>query len=371
MDNTVLNSVLRTQGEGGKNNIATNDTSSTVTFPTSDYIYGSEPLPSVNTALSNSYSDIANLKVSRDATLADAMSGRSPASSAIAADGKLSATSERGDMAQNSYLQYVSELPDGETTGSAYGLGGSFTNSPLYKGISFSGSEPPLRLSNDSIAKATGAFRLNSKTVTPSQTTDRRIRLRPKEGIASFASGSNILKPLIKTNGFMFPFTPDINIQRRAGYSTMNTVHSIQDYNSYTGTQSTRITIDGTFTAQNQEEAQYMLACYHFMKSCTLMSFGQDSGNVSPPGTPPPVLLLSGYGQYMLNDLPMIVDDFKMDLPPDVDYITLHIDGVTVNLPVKTKLRIFGYVQNTPAKLRTFDWGEYVKGNLILKKGWY
>lgn len=365
MDNTVLNSILRTQGEGGRNNtISSVSSNSNITYPSSDYIYGNESLSSANGSLSNSYSNISSLAASRDSTLANAISGNTSASSAIAADARLSLASQTSNSTQDSYLQYVSQLPNGSPTGST-GLS-NFTSSSLYKGVTLPGTDSPLHVSTDEVSKA-----INLSATQPSVSNDRRIRIRPKSGIASFAKGSNILKPLIETNGFMFPYTPDVNIQRHAVYSTMNTVHSIQDYSSYTGTQSARATLEGTFTAQNQEEAQYMLACFHFMKTCTIMSFGKDSNNVSTPGTPPPVLLLSGYGQYMMNDLPLIVDDFKMDLPADVDYITLSIDGVTVNLPVKTKMRVSGYVQNTPAKLRQFDWGEYVKGNLILKKGWY
>lgn len=231
--------------------------------------------------------------------------------------------------------------------------------------------DPSIASMAQSLAGWAGALSASSAAPTATDPADRRVRLRPKMGISTFVGSSEVLKPLIATNGFMFPFTPNVQLSRQAKYSDHTTIHNIQDYKAYTGTSSVSVQIDGVFTAQNKDEALFMLACYHFMKACTLMSFGKDSMNVAPAGTPPPVLLLSGYGSYIMNDLPVIIEDFSMELPGDVDYVGVSINGGTVNLPTKTTMSVKGTVQNTPAKLRQFDWGAYVNGSLISQKGWY
>jgi hypothetical protein len=77
------------------------------------------------------------------------------------------------------------------------------------------------------------------------------------------------------------------------------------------------INIRGTFTAQDTAEAEYMLAVIHFFRSITKMFYGQDALR----GAPPPLVYLSGFGDFQFNDHPCLVSNFSYSLPNDVDYI--------------------------------------------------
>ena len=61
----------------------------------------------------------------------------------------------------------------------------------------------------------------------------------------------------------------------------------------------------------------YLLAVIHFFRTVTKMFYGQDP----QAGTPPPVVFLSGLGQYQFNKHPCVVSQFTYSLPKDVDYI--------------------------------------------------
>jgi hypothetical protein len=77
------------------------------------------------------------------------------------------------------------------------------------------------------------------------------------------------------------------------------------------------INITGTFTAQNTQEANYLLAVIHFFRSATKMFYGQDAQR----GSPPPMVFLSGLGDFQFNEHPCVISQFNYQLPNDVDYI--------------------------------------------------
>ena len=60
-----------------------------------------------------------------------------------------------------------------------------------------------------------------------------------------------------------------------------------------------------------------MLAVIHFFGSVTKMFYGQDKQR----GAPPPLVFLSGLGDYQYNRHPAVVTQFDYTLPSDVDYI--------------------------------------------------
>jgi hypothetical protein len=210
---------------------------------------------------------------------------------------------------------------------------------------------------------------------------DHRIRIRPRieaedaiygtaasaEG-AEGSGGASILEVLRATSGVIFPYTPVISYAHQANYSQMATVHANQDYYVYTNSPAIQIQITGPFTAQNEEEGRYMLAAKHFFQTITKMRFGEDDPQ---RGLPPPVVILSGYGDYMFNDLPVIVTNFTMELPNNVDYVEIEIDGIKTYLPAVTNFAITCVVQQTPKQQRTFDWGKFATGELMRdRKGW-
>lgn len=151
---------------------------------------------------------------------------------------------------------------------------------------------------------------------------DWRVKLklaRNAKYLYGAAKPGDILYPLNKTNGVVFPYTPAIQTAYRASYDPTDLTHSNYRMYFYKNSHIDDITLTCDFTAQDSEEASYVLAVIHFFKSVTKMFYGKD---IAPSaGTPPPLVFLSGYGQYQFNNHPMLISSFTYNLPNDVDYI--------------------------------------------------
>ena len=200
--------------------------------------------------------------------------------------------------------------------------------------------------------------------------TDRRIKLRPKSGINSFISDSIILKPLSITNGLIFPADVQIDIVHNANYGEQHTTHMNQDFRYYTGTPAQVFRITGTFTSQNTQESLYSLAAMHFISVLTKMHTGSNSSTDSSIGLPPPVMLLSGFGPYIFNDLPVIFLSGSYRYEPSVDIVSVILNNVENDVPSLFTISIEVAVQNTPQKLRTFNWEQFAQGSLLTQGGW-
>ena len=161
-----------------------------------------------------------------------------------------------------------------------------------------------------------------SASVTPYTKDDWRVRLS-LAGSANYlykiAGKTDILYPLIATDGVVFPYTPQINSSYRANYDPAELTHSNYKMFFYKNSSVDDISITADFTAQDTAEANYMLAVIHFFKSATKMFYGQDT--VPRAGTPPPLLYLSGYGLHQFQNHPLLLTNFSYNLPNDVDYI--------------------------------------------------
>jgi hypothetical protein len=131
-------------------------------------------------------------------------------------------------------------------------------------------------------------------------------------------SGVGILAPLAKTDGVIFPYTPNITTTYSANYEQYDLVHSNYRGLFYKISRVGDIQIRGTFTAQDTTEADYLLAVIHFFRSATKMFYGATDPQ---RGVPPPVCLLNGFGQYQFSDHPVVISSFNYTLPNDVDYI--------------------------------------------------
>ena len=126
-----------------------------------------------------------------------------------------------------------------------------------------------------------------------------------------------ILAPLKATFGVIFPYTPKIDVGYKATYSTTDLTHSNYTNYFYQSSSVGQVRITGTFTAQDTVEAQYLLAVIHFFRSASKMFYGQDAQR----GAPPPLLFISGLGEYQFNNHPCVLTNFEYSLPQDVDYI--------------------------------------------------
>ncbi len=126
-----------------------------------------------------------------------------------------------------------------------------------------------------------------------------------------------ILAPLYDTDGVIFPYMPTIETSYAANYDKFDLTHSNYRGYFYKGSNVNDINLRATFTAQDTQEANYLLAVIHFFRSVTKMFYGQDAYR----GAPPPLVFLNGLGNYQFNEHPCFVSNFSYSLPNDVDYI--------------------------------------------------
>jgi hypothetical protein len=160
------------------------------------------------------------------------------------------------------------------------------------------------------------------------QSSDWRVRLRlapnsnylynePGIGPNGPVNGPGIMAALRATDGVVFPYTPSIETAYKANYEAYDLTHSNYRGYFYRNSYVDVINLRATFTAQDTNEANYLLAVIHFFRSATKMFYGQDSLR----GAPPPLVYLNGYGNYQFNEHPCVISQFNYNLPPDVDYI--------------------------------------------------
>lgn len=146
-----------------------------------------------------------------------------------------------------------------------------------------------------------------------------RLSLAPNAKYLYKAGNPGILKPLAATNGVIFPYTPTVNVVYSAAYDAPELTHSNYKIYNYKNSSVDTVSITGDFTAQDTNEANYLLAVIHFFKSVTKMFYGQDQNPRN--GVPPPLVYMSGLGTLQFDNHPLAVTNFTYSLPNEVDYI--------------------------------------------------
>lgn len=145
-----------------------------------------------------------------------------------------------------------------------------------------------------------------------------KIYLAPESNYLYNDPNNLLLQPLNGV-GVIFPYNPTVQVTYVANYDQQNVTHSNYKLYFYKDSAVENISITGEFTAQNTQEANYLLAVIHFFKSATKMFYGQDQNPVN--GTPPPICYIDGFGTYQFNKHPVLINNFSYSLPNDVDYI--------------------------------------------------
>ena len=145
-----------------------------------------------------------------------------------------------------------------------------------------------------------------------------RLRLAPQSNyLYNDPQCGPVLWPLRNTDGVIFPYTPSIDTAYKANYTPYDLTHSNYRGYFYQGSYVDPVNIKAMFTAQDTAEANYLLATIHFFRSATKMFYGQDAQR----GSPPPLVYLSGLGDFQFNEHPCVIAQFNYNLPNDVDYI--------------------------------------------------
>jgi len=186
---------------------------------------------------------------------------------------------------------------------------------------------------------------------------DTLVRLSFKPG-HPYAAYPGIMSPLGRTGGMIWPYRPSIDITRAINYENVSPVHSMQEFRSFRNHGSTQFTITGNYTAQTVEEARYLQASIHFLRTASMMSFGR--GGMVPAGMPPPVLNLSAYGPNNMTNVPVLLDSMFMNYPNDVDYV--KVDGNEI--PTLMSLTASCSIQLSANQLRNFSLDSFASGNM-------
>lgn len=168
--------------------------------------------------------------------------------------------------------------------------------------------------------------------------TDRRARITPKlsasennkkKDIWNLLFGEddpkNVLYPLRHLErGLIFPYTPTVTTSSMANYSTQNFSHSNYGYKSWQNSDITDIQLTGLFTAGTTQEATYMLAAIHFLKSAMKGGFGiKDNAR----GVPPPVFHFNYLGEYQFKNVPVVITNVMINYENSVDYVPVLVNG--------------------------------------------
>ena len=214
---------------------------------------------------------------------------------------------------------------------------------------------------------------INDIITTTFRDNDTRVRLSlsPDSGPILYKSLSNrLLEPLSDTNGVLFPYTPTISISHTAQYTGMHPTHSNYVQHSYNASSVDAISIDGYFTANNADEARYVFAVLHFLRSAYKMFFGTDANR----GTPPPVLRLSGYGPFNYHSVPVVLTNFTEIMSADRDYIEVPLASAP-DAATKTMIPTFMNMTMTLSPIYTkeqisnFGLEKFARGDLIGRPG--
>ena len=221
---------------------------------------------------------------------------------------------------------------------------------------------------------------VEQQTLIESAQTDTRIRLRCLRGEAiqnqvyGPKEDTNIMSILHDTDGMLFPYTPTVNVGQTTNYQNMSLIHTNGEIHSYSNTPSVTINVTGQFTVQNQREGRYLLACLHLLRTVSKMYFGEKDKANGRAGLPPPMMVFTGYGNYMFNDLPVLVRGHSYTLDDAADTVVIETAGGVARLPSKMSVSIDLVVQQTPQRQRkVFSLDDFRTGALMRgsgKTGW-
>lgn len=170
--------------------------------------------------------------------------------------------------------------------------------------------------------------------------------------------------------GIIFPYTPQIQFELKAEYSSTTPLHSNFQINFYKNSTIGTISVSGKFTVQNKEDAKIYISTVHLLKALTRMRAGGKTGDADS-GAPPPVCRLDAHGEMILNNVPVAIQTFRIELPDSVDYFTIpghHQYGPT-SVPTVSTIAVTCLPMYSRSEMQKFNVTGYV-ANDFLGKGY-
>ena len=191
---------------------------------------------------------------------------------------------------------------------------------------------------------------------------DWRARLRPKAGGADqFYSrlGQNdyLLKPIKDSGGLVWQYTPTLFLSGSAEYNQALAQGMNYPINTFINGRAPDLPVTADFTANDIYEARYLLAVMTFLRIASKAYYGDSAVASGRYGTPPPVLLFEYLGEHGFNKVPVVVTNYTMELPGDVDYVPVETGigdegGEVTYVPTKSNITVNLTPTYTPHKLR-------------------
>lgn len=185
-------------------------------------------------------------------------------------------------------------------------------------------------------------------------TPDTRVKLLvPMSYLSNAVSNTSGPRNQLKlARGIIFPYTPTISLEHKANYSGVNTPHSNYTQYFYKNSSVSTISLSAKFTVQNDYEAEVYFSVIHLLRALTKMRYGDDDN----AGSPPPVCRLFAYGDAIMNNVPVAVSSFKLDLPDNVDYFTTKSQSSAPTMSTLSLTLTPIYSRNEMQKFTVTDW---------------
>lgn len=209
-----------------------------------------------------------------------------------------------------------------------------------------------------SIINRFGSNELTVDTGQPHQENfDWRARLRPKKGGEEFfynqlGAKQYLLEPIQQSGGLVWQTTPQIFLSGTAEYNAeqgqgMN--YPVQTFGKSTPPE---IPVAADFFATNNYEARYLLAVLTFIKVATKGFFGDRAVINSEYGTPPPVMLFEYLGEHGFNKIPVVISNYTIQYPDDVDYVPVTFGDEVTYVPSRSNIMLNLSTAYTPHRVR-------------------
>ena len=198
-------------------------------------------------------------------------------------------------------------------------------------------------------------------------TEDHRVRIQVPTSYVSgiYTNGGNKTitdNLLTRQQGIVFPYSPQIQLEHKADYTSAPVTHSNFQQHFYQRSNVGNITVTGQYSVQNDADAEIYLSTVHLLRSLTKMLTGADVN----AGSPPPVCRFFAYGPYMFKNVPVAISSFRADLPEKIDYFTVSSDSIFKNtmVPTLSSITVTLIPMYSRREQRDFTVGGWLSGNL-------
>lgn len=185
-----------------------------------------------------------------------------------------------------------------------------------------------------------------------------------ENNVNSNSNGEKLMEPLLEDGGIVFDYTPSVTITYVTSYTPLDVVHSNYDFYAFQKAGVNDFQIEAPITSETREKANRTLAIIHFLRTFSKMNFGVDD---DMKGLPPRILRLFGYGDYMINDVPVAIRNFSVVLGQESDYVQTDFN---TQVPLSMRISINLHMMPTPSKIKNeFNLQDFAAGKTV-KKGY-